>query len=145
MLNFQRRLLDKEAASLEELLTKEDSPNIRALLVILTTLNNTLQELSTTSLKVTEEQATLTKAYASFVNKGKGAWPIIVWVLGIIQVAFVYIGNELITENKTQNKDIMLLQMDNNNLKYQVQDHLIDKKLMGKTVVIPEQLGLKVK
>lgn len=103
-----RRVTDRHSLSIEEMISTEDDSKARALLILLHSLNLSLIANTATITRVSDrldEHLTLydkhTTESAALINKGRGAWKVIAWILGIAQVigvaVWVQYKNELIT------------------------------------------------
>ena len=83
---------------ISDLIEKEDDPKSRALLVVLQNINLSLIANTSTVNKI-EEQLELhlaefrshTSAEEALINKGKGMWPIINWVICSIQAISIWL------------------------------------------------------
>jgi hypothetical protein len=113
----KRRASDIRKLNIEDMIADENDPKQRAFLIVLNSINtslvantNTIREISSkleTHLTKFEER---TKAEDALVNKGKGAWTILAWVLGVAQV----IVGGLWVETRSDINDLAKLAVVNN-------------------------------
>ena len=103
---MNRRATDKRVHNIEEMIAEENDPRQRSFLIVLNSINNSLLANTRTITEVSGKlDAHLTAFEAksaedtALLNKGRGAWKIIAWVLGIAQMgvfaAYVAITSDL--------------------------------------------------
>lgn len=89
---------ESRISDIEKLITEENDPRQRAVLIILNSINSSLNE----SAHLTRDVAVKLDHHIlktvernlkndALVNKGRGAWIVAAWVLGIIQLVAVFI------------------------------------------------------
>ena len=112
--NQQRRDSDRVLMDIEDMIIKEDDPHQRAFLVVLNSINISLVANTRT---VTDIGRKLEAHLVNFeshaaneealMNRGRGAWNILAWVLSIAQVAvigaYVNMTNEIKDLSSTVN------------------------------------------
>ena len=100
---FDRRIGDARPLNIEEMIANEDDPGKRAMLIVLLSINSSLLANTRTivelSAKLEEHRTKLEKHLDNFdlhiaaedeiLNKGRGAWRVLAWVLGAAQIAVV--------------------------------------------------------
>ena len=92
----QRRESDRVLMDIEDMIIKEDDPHQRAFLVVLNSINISLVANTRTVTDIGRKLEahlvnfeTHTANEAALMNKGRGAWNILAWVLSIAQVAVI--------------------------------------------------------
>lgn len=92
----QRRESDRVLMEIEDMIIKEDDPHQRAFLVVLNSINISLVANTRTVTDIgCKLEAHLinfeshTKNEEALMNKGRGAWNILAWVLSIAQIAVI--------------------------------------------------------
>ena len=123
--NPMRRETDKLASlDIEQMILSEDDPKQRAFLIVLNSINRSLIANTETIREVSEKLETHlehfenhTKTEEALVNKGRGAWKVAAWVIGVAQVIGLGIWNEARTEIKDihlalQKEQTMLMQLE---------------------------------
>ncbi len=104
--NQQRRDPDRVLMDIEAMIIKEDDPHQRAFLVVLNSINISLVANTRTVTDIGRKLEahlvnfeTHTKHEEALMNKGRGAWNILAWVLSIAQIgvigAYVNMTNEI--------------------------------------------------
>jgi hypothetical protein len=90
----KRRASDRQTLNIEDMIANENDPKQRAFLIVLNSINNSLLANTSTIREVStklETHLTLFESHAeaeeALMNKGRGAWTVLAWVLGILQVA----------------------------------------------------------
>lgn len=80
------------------MILQEDDPKQRAFLIVLNSINNsliantdTIREVSDKLEEHLEHFDTHTKNEEALMNKGRGMWKVAAWVIGLAQVAGLYI------------------------------------------------------
>lgn len=98
MMAENRRAADRSAQDIENMILQEDDLKQRAFLIVLNSINNslianteTIREVSDKLEAHLEHFDTHTKAEEALMNKGRGMWKIAAWVIGVAQVAGLYI------------------------------------------------------
>lgn len=96
---------DANSANIESMIAEENDPKSRALLIVLNSINNSMMantaitreiggkldaHLSNYERHVEEQTAT--------VNRGRGAWTVALWGLGLIQTAGIGLGMQIKAE-----------------------------------------------
>lgn len=110
MTEHNRRATDKLPRDIENMILQEDDPKQRAFLIVLNSINNSLIANTDTIRNVSDKLEshlqnfdTHTKEEDARLNKGRGAWKILAWVIGIAQVVALGIWNEARSEIKQIN------------------------------------------
>lgn len=92
----KRRAMDAYNFDIEHLIAAEPDPKQRVYLIVLNNLNNSLVANTDTIRSVSQKLdahltnfETYTKDKDEILNKGRGAWKIAAWVLGIAQAVLV--------------------------------------------------------
>lgn len=90
---------------IELLIEKEEDAKIRAILIVMGSLNHSviasaslIKDISLAFQKHLDSYDERTKNHDALINKGKGAWVIGAWLLGIVQVIVVATAGFLYTE-----------------------------------------------
>jgi hypothetical protein len=125
MENPMRRETDKlSSLDIEQMILQEDDQKQRAFLIVLHSINKSLIANTETIREVSEKLETHlehfethTKAEEALVNKGRGAWWVAAWVIGVVQVIGLGIWNEARNEIKDihlalQKEQTMLMQLE---------------------------------
>lgn len=106
--NPRRRKVDIYAFDIEHLIAEETDPKQRVYLIVLNNLNNSLVANTETIRSVSQKLDThltnfevYTKDKDALLNKGRGAWKVAAWVLGVAQ-ALAAAGWMTIREEMTQ-------------------------------------------
>ena len=116
---------DRTTQEIETLIMKEGDPKQRAFLIVLNNINKSLLANTHTvrdvSAKLEEHLDNFAKhaeAEEALMNKGKGAWVVVAWVLGIVQLIGLGIWqsarmdlstiSQTITQNQAKIGEIML-------------------------------------
>ena len=122
----QRRAIDRVSnmADIESMILSEDDPKQRAFLIVLNSINNSLMANTDTIRDVSEKLENHlthfeqhTKSEEAMLNKGRGAWKVIAWVIGVVQIIGLGIWTDVrgdlqnISETTAEAK-IKLFQMD---------------------------------
>ena len=107
-----------DAGSIEALIASENDPGKRTLLLILSSLNYNLIENTKTTEAVRRELTSHLKAFNSHVdsenemlNKGKGAWKILIGLSYIVQVIIAFGVTMISNRIDSFDKDIIALRM----------------------------------
>ena len=86
----------KEQRDIEELIASENNPKIRLQLIVMNRINLSLIANTETINEIAEKLDAHLSVYnaqtieqQALLNKGKGAWRIAAWILGIVQVVAV--------------------------------------------------------
>ena len=94
--NQQRRDADRVLMDIETMIIKEDDPQQRAFLVVMNSINISLVANTRTVTDIGRKLEahlvnfeTHTKHEEALMNKGKGAWNILAWVLSIAQIGVI--------------------------------------------------------
>lgn len=105
---------DKLAAMLEQ----ENDARTRALLLVLTSLNSNLVANTTATESIRKDLTAHLSSYqshmettAEYINKGKGAWKVFAWVLGVLQAILLVIVGSVHTDMKAFSSAIVALQI----------------------------------
>lgn len=115
-----RRHTDKLPMEIETMILEENDPKQRAFLIVLNAINNSLVANTDTIREVSSKLETHltnfdehTRAEDALLNKGRGAWHIVVWVIGVAQVIGLGIWQlartdlaEINTSLQSQHKEI---------------------------------------
>lgn len=93
MTELNRRATDKLPLDIDQLIMQEDDPKQRAFLIVLNSINNSLIANTETIKDVSEKLDTHLTSYEKHVeqedallNKGRGAWKVMAWVISGVQV-----------------------------------------------------------
>jgi hypothetical protein len=113
-----RRETDKIASlDIEQMILAEDDQKQRAFLIVLHSINKslianteTIREVSDKLEMHLENFENHTKSEEALMNKGRGAWKVVAWVIGVVQVIGLGIWNEARTEIKGINTSISQLE-----------------------------------
>jgi len=104
-----RRSTDKLPVDIESMIMQEDDPKQRAFLIVLNSINNSLVANTETIREVSEKLETHlthfeehTRNEEALLNKGRGAWKVAAWVIGVVQV----IGLGIWSQARDEIKDI---------------------------------------
>lgn len=88
-----RRATDKLPLDIDQLIMQEDDPKQRAFLIVLNSINNSLIANTETIKDVSEKLDAHLTSYENHVeqedallNKGRGAWKVMAWVISGVQV-----------------------------------------------------------
>lgn len=121
-----RRVMDRitNMADIEQMILNEDDPKQRAFLIVLNSINNSLIANTDTIRDVSEKLENhltnfeeYTKTEEAMLNKGRGAWKVITWVISVVQIIGLGIWTDVrgdlqnISETAAEAK-IKLIQMD---------------------------------
>lgn len=89
----KRRIMDAYNFDIEHLIAEEPDPKQRVYLIVLNNLNNSLVANTDTIRSVSQKLDThltnfeqYTRDKDAMLNKGRGAWKVFAWVLGIVQI-----------------------------------------------------------
>ena len=116
---------DRTTQEIETLIMQEGDPKQRAFLIVLNNINKSLLANTHTVRDVSEKLEAHLENFAShaaneeaLMNKGKGAWVVVAWVLGIVQLIGLGIWqsarmdlstiSQTITQNQAKIGEIML-------------------------------------
>lgn len=98
MTEQKRRTSDYPSQEIDRLILQEDDPKQRAFLIVLNSINNsliantdTIREVSDKLEKHLEQFEQHTTKDSELINKGRGMWKVAAWVIGVAQVAGLYI------------------------------------------------------
>lgn len=90
--------VDRTTQEIETLILQEDDPKQRAFLIVLNTINksllantHTLREFEQKLEEHTDKFADHAKTEEALMNKGRGMWKVAAWVIGVAQIAGLYI------------------------------------------------------
>jgi len=88
-----RRATDKLPLDIDQMIMQEDDPKQRAFLIVLNSINNSLIANTETIKDVSEKLDAHLTSYENHVeqedallNKGRGAWKVMAWVISGVQV-----------------------------------------------------------
>jgi len=100
------------------MIAAEDDPKQRAFLIVLNSINLALEANTVTVKDISLKLETHLLAYnqstknsEEIINKGKGAWKVIAWVIGIAQVGFLAAWIQLrtdLTELTTNSRNVQI-------------------------------------
>ncbi len=103
----KRRISDKLPHDIEQMIMQEDDPKQRAFLIVLNSINNSLIANTHTIQDVSdklEQHLTNFETHAreeeAVMNKGRGAWKVAAWVVGVAQVVAVSLWVETRSDMK---------------------------------------------
>jgi len=102
---FNRRAADRRPPDIEGMIAEENDPKQRAFLIVMNTMNVNLVA-NTETIRVISSKLDghlsnydiQTKLEQEWVNKGKGMWKVLAWVLGIIQTVVLLVCVQLRTD-----------------------------------------------
>lgn len=104
----KRRATDKTVHDIEQMIAAEDDHKQRAFLIVLNSINNslianthTIQEVSDKLETHLTNFETHTREEDALLNKGRGAWKVAAWVVGVAQVVGVGIWADTRNDIKT--------------------------------------------
>lgn len=110
MTEFNRRATDKLPLDIDNMILQEDDLKQRAFLIVLNSINKSLMANTETIREVSEKLESHLENFDSHtreedarLNKGRGAWKILAWVVGVAQVMAIGIWNEARSEIKQIN------------------------------------------
>lgn len=122
---FHRRNSDSSPLDIERLIAQEDDPKVRAQLLIMNSINNSM--IASTDMTIANTRATESlnnnfqvhlKNFSDHVktqdeirNKGRGAWWVLSWVLGagwVVTLGFVSFAWGAITGNQRAIADLQI-------------------------------------
>lgn len=110
MTEHNRRATDKLPLDIENMILQEDDLKQRAFLIVLNSINKSLMANTETIREVSEKLESHLENFDSHtreedarLNKGRGAWKILAWVIGVAQVMALGIWNEARSEIKQIN------------------------------------------
>lgn len=110
MTDFNRRATDKLPLDIENMILQEDDLKQRAFLIVLNSINKSLIANTDTIREVSEKLESHLENFDSHtreedarLNKGRGAWKILAWVVGVAQIVALGIWNEARSEIKQIN------------------------------------------
>lgn len=93
MTELNRRATDKLPLDIDQLIMAEDDPKQRAFLIVLNSINNSLIANTETIKDVSEKLDAHLTSYENHVeqeeallNRGRGAWKVMAWVISGVQV-----------------------------------------------------------
>jgi len=93
MTELNRRATDKLPLDIDQLIMQEDDPKQRAFLIVLNSINNSLIANTETIKDVSEKLDAHLTSYENHVeqeeallNRGRGAWKVMAWVISGVQV-----------------------------------------------------------
>lgn len=82
-----------QTSDIEKMIMQEDDPKQRAFLIVLNSINNsliantdTIREVSDKLESHLEHFEAHTRAEDAMMNKGRGAWRVAAWVIGVAQI-----------------------------------------------------------
>ena len=94
--HYNRRAADIESDKLTAMLEGEDDASKRSLLLVLSSLNANLIANTAATDSIRKDLTSHLNSYqehmvatAEFINKGKGAWKVVAWVLSIAQMLLI--------------------------------------------------------
>jgi hypothetical protein len=114
---YQRRASDIEASKLSDMLEKENDESKRALLLVLSSLNANLMANTAATESIRKDLTAHLSSYqvhmeitTEYINKGKGAWKVVAWVLGLAQVLLIGIVASVHTDMRAFSNSITALE-----------------------------------
>lgn len=118
MTQHNRRETDKlMSLDIDQMILAEDDPKQRAFLIVLNSINNSLIANTETIKDVSGKLDAHLTSYEKHVeqedallNKGRGAWRVMAWVIGAVQMVGLGIWNEARTEIKDINAALRSLE-----------------------------------
>lgn len=114
MTDPKRRSSDRRpSADIEKMIMQEDDPKQRAFLIVLNSINNSLVANTETIRDVSDKlEAHLenfenhSRNEEAIMNKGRGAWKVAAWVIGVAQIAGVFVWTQAREEVKEINSSL---------------------------------------
>lgn len=102
--SLNRRASDRRPPDIEGMIAEENDPKQRAFLIVMNTMNQNLVA-NTETIRVISSKLDghlsnydiQTKLEQEWVNKGKGMWKVLAWVLGIVQTVVLLVCVQLRT------------------------------------------------
>ena len=111
--HFQRRAVDADGWNVESMIAEENDPKQRVSLIIMNSMKNAIlanTRVAEATAKRLDEHLNnyeqQTRDGAALLNKGIGAWKIIVWILGLAQSALIACGTYLVSDLKELHADV---------------------------------------
>lgn len=103
--SLNRRSSDRRPPDIEGMIAEENDPKQRAFLIVMNTMNQNLVA-NTETIRVISSKLDghlsnydiQTKLEQEWVNKGKGMWKVLAWVLGIVQTVVLLVCVQLRTD-----------------------------------------------
>lgn len=103
--SLNRRASDRRPPDIESMIAEENDPKQRAFLIVMNTMNQNLVA-NTETIRVISSKLDghlsnydiQTKLEQEWVNKGKGMWKVLAWVLGIVQTVVLLVCVQLRTD-----------------------------------------------
>lgn len=100
MSQLGRRRFDDISMNIETMIAEEDDPKQRAFLIVLNNINNSLLANTITVRDIGGKLDSHLVSYENNVrnsdkllNRGKGVWMVVVWLIGLAQVAALAVGS----------------------------------------------------
>ena len=133
--NQQRRESDRVLMDIEDMIIKEDDPHQRAFLVVLNSINISLVANTRTVTDIGRKlEAHLvnfeshTKNEEALMNRGRGAWNILAWVLSIAQIAVIGAYVNMTNEIRNINAVVQSHMVSSKEIETRIEsvEHLID-------------------
>jgi hypothetical protein len=102
---LRRRSSDSKSLDIEDMIADENDPKQRAFLIVLNSINNGLMANTTATRDMSDKFDSHLSAYdqrteaeSEMVNKARGAWRILAWVLGACQALVLMLGTALFND-----------------------------------------------
>lgn len=107
---------DANSANIESMIAEENDPKSRALLIVLNSINNSMMANTAITREIGGKLDAHLTNYESHVaeqtamaNKGRGAWTVALWGLGLVQTAGIALGMQIKAEfNALREADIKI-------------------------------------
>jgi hypothetical protein len=105
MTSHSRRSTDNRVGDIEALISGENDPKQRAFLIILNSINASMVANTEATREVADKLdnhlsafETKAEADAQILNQGRGAWRVLAWVLGTVQVSILAISGYVFSD-----------------------------------------------
>jgi len=115
---FDRRVSDSRANDIEDMIADENDPDKRVFLIVLNSINNSLNSSVRTIERIDGALSELSGRFEkheatdiALLNQGKGMWKVIGFVLTLAQVMGFYVWTEVRKDMAQQQSEIHTLQM----------------------------------
>lgn len=112
----RRRISDRLPHDIEQMIMQEDDHKQRAFLIVLNSINNSLIANTHTIQEVSDKLEThLTnfethaREEEAVMNKGRGAWKVAAWVVGVVQVVGLAVWADMRGDMKSLHADVSAL------------------------------------
>lgn len=112
---FRRRAVDRgQQEEIEDLIAQEQDPKIRLQLMVMNRINlslventNTIQEINSKLETHLTNFAEHTKTNEALVNKGRGAWRVVIYVFSFLQIAAISTTAYIVRQQENYRNEIL--------------------------------------